>query len=247
MYIPNDFFMQGEKICLLIPDPLNTNFPWCPKGKTPQELNLLSPLIQINAQNSSFHIDPAGMPGFISLSSYFSEDICKIGLVASRPTSTLRRYLKIVADSLSDTKRHISQEIILSECLDLVQRGHMTMDVIFPGNSAHFLKNGLYHFFVTVCKNKPVGTANISFMTGSYCASASGPPLLSMDTDQDPSDKYRLMAYSAAELEIVDMTYKKKCQELTKSLTLARDFKKQIKELQKQTMLENRKKLHGGI
>ena len=130
--------IQGERSCLLIPNPSDSNFPWCPIDKPKQELEQLSPLIQFNSQNSSFHIDPSEMPGFIAMSSYFSDETLKIFLVAARPTSTLRRYLKIVADSLNDTKRNISQEIILSECLDLVQRGDMTMDLLFPGNTAHF-------------------------------------------------------------------------------------------------------------
>jgi hypothetical protein len=233
--------MQGSMNCLLIPNPSHTSFPWCPKEKPKQELKVLSPLIQFNAQNSSFHIDPAGMPGFISMSSKFSDEICKICCVASRPTSTLRRYLKIVSDSLNNTTRNISQEIIVSEVLDLVQRGDMTMYLLFPGNTGHFLWNALYHFVITVFKKKPLGTANISFMTGAYSTVASGPPLLSMEPDQDPKDKYRLMVYSKAELRKVELTHKRHCQESTKSLTFAKKSKKQVKDEQAQRMLRNRK------
>ena len=136
--------MQGKRSCLLIPNPSDSHFPWCPIDKPKQELEKLSPLIQFNSQNSSFHIDPSGMPGFIAMSSFFSDETCKIFLVAARPTSTLRRYLKIVADSLNDTKRNISQEIVLSEYLDLVQRGYMSMNILFPDNTAHFFKNALH-------------------------------------------------------------------------------------------------------
>ena len=171
------------------------------------------------------------------MSSYFSDETCKIFLVAARPTSTLRRYLKIVADSLNDTKRNISQEIILSECLDLVQRGYMTMDNLFPDNTAHFLKNALFHIVVTVHKKKPLGTANISFITGAYSTA-----LLSMDPDQDQSDKCRQMVYSKGELDKVEVNHLKKCKESTKSLKHAREFKKQVKELQSRSMLTNRKR-----
>ena len=140
MYIFYSYIMkiQGERSCLLIPNPSDSHFPWCPIDKPKQKLEKLSPLIQFNSQNSSFHIDPSGMPGFIAMSSLISDETCKIFLVAARPTSTLRRYLKIVADSLNDTKRNISQESILSECLDLVKRGHMTMDILLPDYAAHF-------------------------------------------------------------------------------------------------------------
>jgi hypothetical protein len=241
MSICDELLKQGEMNCLLIPNPSNMNFPWCPKDKPPDFLEKMSPLIQINAQNSSFHIDPSGMPGFISMSSFFSDDICKICFVASRDTSTLRRYLKIVAAAFNKTKRNISQETIVSECLDLVERGDMTMDLLFPDNTGHFLKNALYHFVVTVCRQKPLGTANISFMTGAYSSIASGPPLLSMDPEQDPEDKYRKMVYSEVELDTVEVTHKKKCLESTKSLTSAREVKKKVKSDQSRIMLQNRK------
>ena len=142
MYIFNTFIitLQGEMSCLLIPDPSNITYPWCPKEQPKEKLALLSPLIQFNPQNSSFHIDPSGMPGFIAMSSYFSDETVKICIVAARNTTTLRRYLKRVAASLNDTKRGISQEIILSEVLDLVERGDMSMDILYPGYTAHFLK-----------------------------------------------------------------------------------------------------------
>ena len=226
---------------LLIPNPSNIHFPWCPKDKPKEKLELLSPLIQFNSQNSSFHIDPSGMPGFIAMSSFFSDETLKIFLVAARPTTTLRRYLKIVADSLNDTKRNISQEIILSECLDLVQRGDMSMEILYPGYTAHFLKNALYHFVVSCYKKKPLGTANISLITGAYSAVAPGPPLLSMDLDQHPSDKYRRMVFSKADLAKAEGDHKRKCLESTKSLHLAREFKKQVKDGQARKMLHNRK------
>ena len=207
--------MQGAMSCLLIPNPSNKLFPWYPKDKTKQELEQLSPLIQFNSQMSSFHIDPSGMTGFITMSAAFSDETAKIFLVAARPTSTLRRYLKIVADKLNDSKRKFSPEIILSECLDLVLRGYMTMDILFPGNTAHYLGNALYHFVVTVFKKKPVGIANISFITGAYSAGDSAPPLLSMDPDQDRTDKFRRLVYTDAELVKVELDNKRKCGEST--------------------------------
>ena len=189
-----------------------------------------------------FHIDPSGMPGFIAMSSLVSDETCKLFLVAARPTSTLRRYLKIVAESLNDTKRTISQENILYECLDLVQRGSMTMDILLPDNSAHFLRNALYHIVVTVHKRKALGTANLSFITGAYSAAEDGPPLLSMDPEQDGLDKFRLMVYSKQELEAVELKHVKKCEELTKSLKRARDIKKVVKESKSHSMLTNRKR-----
>ena len=63
---------------------------------------------------------------------------------------------------------------------------------------------------VSVYKKKPLGTANISFITGAYSAVASGPPLLSMDPDQDRRDKYRQMVYSKAELDEVEVNHLKK-------------------------------------
>ena len=91
------------------------------------------------------------------MSADFSDETAKIFFVAARPTSTLRRYLKIVADKLNDSKMNFSPEIILSECLDLVARGYMTMSILFPGNTAHFLRNALYHFVVSVYKKKQLG------------------------------------------------------------------------------------------
>ena len=222
--------MQGERSCLLIPNPSATNFPWCPKDLPLQELKKLSPLIQANPQVSSFHIDPSGMPGFIAMSSKVSDETCKICLVAARPTTTLRRYLRIVAKSLNNPKRAVSQEIILHECLDLVQRGHMTMDILLPDTSAHFLRHALYHIVVTVHKRKPLGKANLSFITGAYSASEDGPPLLHMDPEQDPNDTFRLMVYSVEELEAVELKHMEKCVESTKSLKRAREIKKLNKE-----------------
>ena len=243
MYICNTFIMtmQGEMSCLLIPNSSNINFPWCPKDQPKEKLALLSPLIQFNPQNLSFHIDPAGMPGFIAMSSFFSDETLKIFLVAARNTTTLRRYPKRVADSLNDTKRGISQEIILSEVLDLVQRGDMSMEILYPGYTAHFLKNALYHFVVSCYKKKALGTAYISFITGSYSAVAPGPPLLAMDPDQDPSDKYRRMVFSEAEIAKAEEDHKIICLESTQSLRLARESKKQVKAGQAQRMLKNRK------
>ena len=243
MYIFNTIIvtLQGEMSSLLIPDPSNINFPWCPKDKPKEKLELLSPLIQFNPQNSSFHIDPAGMPGFIAMSSYFSDETVKICIVAARNTTTLRRYLKRVAASLTDTKRGISQEIILSEVLDLVERGDMSMDILYPGYTAHFLKNALYHFVVSCYKEKAVGIANISFITGRYSAVAPGPPLLAMDPDQDPSDKYRRMVFSEAEIAKAEDDHKILCLDSTQSLRRARESNRLVKAGQAQRMLQNRK------
>ena len=92
------------------------------------------------------------------MSSNFSDETAKICFVAARPTSTLRRYLRIVAERFSDSKRNFSPEHIISECLDLVPRGCMTMDILLPGFTAHFFKNGLYHFVVSVYKKKRSGS-----------------------------------------------------------------------------------------
>ena len=88
---------------------------------------------------------------------------------------------------------------------------------------------------------KTLGTANISFITGAYSAVAPGPPLLAMDPDQHPSDKYRRMVFSKADLAKAEGDHERKCLESTKSLHLAREFKKQVKVGQARRMLQNRK------
>ena len=239
--------MQGETSCLLLANPSNKSFPWCPKDKTTEELRKLSQLIQVNAQNSSFHIDSGAVPGFLTMSSNFSDEAAKICFVAARPTTTLRRYLRIVAERFSDSKRNFSPEHIISECLDLVPRGCMTMDILFPGFTAHFLKNGLYHFVVSVYKKKPVGIANVSFVTGAYAAVDSGPPPFSMDPDQGREDVFRQLVYTPAELEKGELDYKTKCKESTKSLERTRFMKKQTKEIKSHSMRQNRKRCADDI
>ena len=94
---------------------------------------------------------------------------------------------------------------------------------------------------VSCYKEKAVGIANISFITGRYSGVAPGPPLLAMDPDQDPSDKYRRMVFSEAEIAKAEDDHKILCRVSTQSLRLARESKKQVKAGQAQRMLKNRK------
>ena len=100
---------------------------------------------------------------------------------------------------------------------------------------------------VSVYKKKPVGIANVSFVTGAYAAVDSGPPPFSMDPDQGREDVFRQLVYTPAELEKGELDYKTKCKESTKSLERTRFMKKQTKEIKSHSMRQNRKRCADDI
>ena len=151
-----------------------------------EHLNLTTPLIQMNEQISSFHLDDSSLAGTLILGKHFKR-VIKLWFVAKNSSVALRTYLATIAKALYDPNRLPSVEQHIKEVLGLVKRKRMTMHTQGADQTAHLLAHGLWHFVVT-CFTKMNGGTRISFANGELKRAGNLPPSLKYQDENDERD-----------------------------------------------------------